>query len=133
MTARKIIDTPKAPKAIGPYVQAVSASLSFHGQMLFVSGQVPLDPATGQLVPGGIEAQAEQVFKNVLAVVEAAGGSAKNIVKNGIFLTDLSSFAKVNEIYARFFGEFPPARFCVQVTKLPKDALIEMDSVACLG
>ncbi|MGE4158395.1 MAG: RidA family protein [Planctomycetota bacterium] len=125
----KIIDTPKAPKAIGPYVQAVEAS----GRMLFVSGQIPLDPATGNVVPGGIEAQAEQVFKNALAIVEAAGGSAKSIVKNGIFLTDLSSFAKVNEIYAKFFGAHPPARFCVQVTKLPKDVLIEMDSVACLG
>lgn len=128
MSIREMIQTQDAPAAIGPYVQGMTCQ----GRMLFVSGQIPFDPQTMTCVEGGIEAQAEQCFKNVLAVVEAAGGTAAHIVKNGIFVKDMNDFAKVNEVYARFFGETPPARFCVEVTRLPKDVLIEMDSVACL-
>lgn len=129
MIIQEIVQTENAPAAIGPYVQGVACS----GKMLFVSGQIPFDPATMTCVEGGIEAQAEQVFRNVLGVVEAAGGSAAHIVKNGIFLKDMNDFAAVNEVYARFFGDNPPARFCVEVSRLPKDVLIEMDAVACLG
>jgi len=129
MGIREVIHTARAPAAIGPYVQGIKAS----GSMVFTSGQIPLDPETMEVVEGGVEAQAEQVFKNVLAVVEAAGGSAVHIVKNGIFLKNMADFEKVNKIYARFFGDMPPARFCVEVSRLPKDVLIEMDCIACLN
>jgi 2-iminobutanoate/2-iminopropanoate deaminase len=127
MKQRQVIQSEKAPAAIGPYVQAVKC----RGSFVFISGQIPLD-AAGTLIPGGIEAQAEQVFKNVLAIAEAAGGSGADIVKNGIFLKNMQDFTRVNEIYSRFFSEHPPARFCVEVSHLPKDVLIEMDAVLCL-
>jgi 2-iminobutanoate/2-iminopropanoate deaminase len=127
MSIREVIHTSRAPAAIGPYVQALKCS----GAMVFVSGQIPLDPETMEVVEGGIKAQAEQVFKNVLAVLEASGATAAHIVKNGIFLTDMNDFAEVNKIYAQYFGDTPPARFCVEVSRLPKDVLIEMDSIAC--
>lgn len=129
MSIREVVQTSFAPAAIGPYVQGVKCS----GSMVFVSGQIPLNPDSMEIVEGGIEAQAEQVFKNVVAVVEAAGGSPAHIVKNGIFLKDMNDFEKVNKIYARYFGDIAPARFCVEVSRLPKDVLIEMDSVACLS
>lgn len=129
MSIREVIHTSHAPAAIGPYVQGVKCS----GTMVFASGQIPLNPETMEIVEGGIEEQAEQVFKNAIAVIEASGGTAAHIVKNGIFVKDMRDFDKVNKVYARFFGDMPPARFCVEVSRLPKDVLIEMDCIACLN
>lgn len=120
------IATPDAPAAIGPYSQAVRA-----GEWLFVSGQIPLDPATGQLVDGGVTTQAERAFRNLQAVVEAAGGRLENVVKVTLFLTDLSHFDAVNQVYARFFTH-KPARATVGVAALPKGALVEVEAVARL-
>jgi len=131
---RRIVSTDKAPKAIGPYSQAVNA-----GGMLFVSGQIPLDPATGGLVEGGIKEQTERVLENIKAIVEAGGGTMENVVKTTVYLTDLSLFAEMNEVYASFFSQnrpargATPARATVQVAALPKNALVEIDAIACLA
>jgi 2-iminobutanoate/2-iminopropanoate deaminase len=122
------IETDKAPAAIGPYSQAVKA-----GEWLFFSGQIPLDPATGELVAGGIGAQTEQVMANIGAVLHAAGIDFPSVVKTTIFLVDLQDFSVVNGIYGRFFGPGAPARATVQVAALPKGALIEVEGVACLS
>ncbi|MDO4204460.1 MAG: RidA family protein [Selenomonadaceae bacterium] len=122
---KKVISTANAPAAIGPYSQAIVA-----GGLLFVSGQIPLDPATGAMVEGGIEAQATRVLDNLKAIVEAAGSSLAKAVKTTVYITDISDFAKVNEIYAGYFTENPPARVCVEVSNLPKGALIEIDLIA---
>ncbi len=123
---KKIISTENAPKAIGPYSQAVLA-----GNMLFVSGQIPVDPNTGNVVSGGAKAQAEQVLKNVMAVLNAAGFSSDDVVKTTIFLKDMNSFAEVNEVYKGFFKEGNyPARATVEVARLPKDVLVEIEAVA---
>lgn len=125
MTKREI-RTEAAPAPVGPYSQAV-----IDGDTVYASGQVPLDPATGKLVEGGIEAQAEQAFTNLRAVLEAAGSSMDGILRAGIYLTDLSDFPTVNEIYARQFGEGPkPARSTLGVAALPLGALIEIDAIA---
>jgi len=126
---RTIIRTDAAPKAIGPYPQAVLAD-----GWLYCSGQIPLDPATMQVVPGDAAAQAERVLLNLAAVVKAAGGTLADAVKVTIFLKDMGSFAAVNEVYGRHFpGDAPPARATVEVARLPKDVLVEMDLVARLG
>jgi 2-iminobutanoate/2-iminopropanoate deaminase len=127
---KRIIRTDAAPKAIGPYSQAVLAD-----GWLFCSGQIPLDPATGALVGAGdAAAQAERVLDNLAAVVKAAGGSMADAVKVTIFLKDMGTFAAVNEVYARRFpGDAPPARATVEVARLPKDVLVEMDLVARIG
>lgn len=122
---REIIRTDRAPAAIGPYSQAVRA-----GDLLFCSGQIPLDPATGTPVPGGIEAQTERVLANLGAILEAAGLTFAHLVKVTIYLIDLEDFATVNEIYARRFPADPPARACIQVARLPKDARIEIEAIA---
>ena len=119
-----IISTDKAPSAIGPYSQAVKV-----GNMLFASGQIPLD-ASGNLVDGGIEEQTHQVMKNLGAVLEAAGGTYRNVVKTTLFIKDMSQFAKINEIYASYFGDHKPARSTVEVARLPRDVLIEIEMVA---
>lgn len=120
------ISTAQAPAAIGPYSQAVLA-----GGFLFASGQIPLDPATGAIVEGGIEAQAHRVLQSLKAVVEEAGLTLGDIVKTTIFLDSMDDFAKVNEIYASYFdGGVLPARATVQVGKLPKNALVEIDCIA---
>ena len=124
--AREVIQTQKAPKAIGPYSQA---AVSPHGAV-FLSGQIPLDPDTGALVEGDIGAQTERVMKNLEAVLEAAGCTFENVVRCGIFLTDLGDFAKVNEVYGRYFPAHPPARSTVQVSALPKGAKVEIDCIA---
>ena len=125
MTKREI-RTEAAPAPVGPYSQAV-----IDGDIVYASGQVPLDPATGKLVQGGIEAQAKQAFTNLRAVLEAAGSSMDGILRAGIYLTDLSDFPTVNEIYARQFGEGPkPARSTLGVASLPLGALIEIDAIA---
>jgi 2-iminobutanoate/2-iminopropanoate deaminase len=122
---RRTVATDGAPKAIGPYSQGIDA-----GSMVFLSGQIPLDPATGQFVPGGIAEQTEQVLKNLEAVLKASGLSMNHIVRTTVFLVDLGEFAAMNEVYARHFPKDPPARSTVQVVALPKGARIEIDAIA---
>ena len=124
MSNRAIISTPEAPAAIGPYSQAVKV-----GNTVCISGQIPLDPGSMELVEGGISAQATQVFKNLAAVADAAGGSLNDAVKINISLTDLGDFAAVNEVMASFFQEPYPARACVQVAALPKAVDIEVEAI----
>jgi 2-iminobutanoate/2-iminopropanoate deaminase len=119
------VSSPDAPKAIGPYSQAVRA-----GQLLFVSGQVPLDPSTGQLVNGDIAAQTRRVFDNLGAVLKAGGRSFTDVVRTTVFLTDMNDFAAMNEVYGQYFSEPYPARATVQVARLPKDARVEIDVIA---
>ena len=128
MTTRSIIHTKSAPAAIGTYSQAVRV-----GDTVYVSGQIPLDPATGQLVSGDIEAEIRRVFENLKAIAEAAGGSLANVVKLSVFLTDLTHFPKVNEIMAQYFREPYPARAAVGVAQLPKGARVEAECILALG
>jgi 2-iminobutanoate/2-iminopropanoate deaminase len=123
--AKEVISTTTAPSAIGPYSQAIRV-----GNLLFVSGQIPIDPATGEVVAGDIRAQTRQVLKNLAAIVEAAGSSLDRVAKTTVYLRDLSEFAAMNEVYAQFFGGEPPARSTVQVARLPRDAAIEIDLIA---
>ena len=122
---KRQIQTSEAPAAIGPYSQAVQA-----GNFIFYSGQIPLNPQTGDLVEGGIAAQARQVMANIGAMLKASGRSFDDIVKTTIYLTDLADFGAVNQIYGDFFGDVPPARACVQVSALPKGADIEIEWIA---
>jgi len=122
---KEIISTDKAPAAIGPYSQAVKI-----GGLLFTSGMIPIDPATNTLVEGGIEVQAERALENVKALLEASGTSMDKVVKTVVFIKNMDDFAKVNEIYAKYFTSNYPARSCVEVARLPKDVLIEMEAVA---
>lgn len=128
MSQRQVVSTAQAPSAIGPYSQAIAA-----GGMVFCSGQVAIDPATGSLVDGGVSEQTEQVLENLGAVLEAAGTSFDSVVKTTIFLADLEDFQVVNEIYAKRFGEAPPARATVQVSRLPLDVRVEIDAIAVLS
>ena len=125
---KQIVSTPHAPAAIGPYSQAVRA-----GGFLFASGQIPLDPATGQIVDGDVVDQTRRVMENLRAVLEAAGATFASVVKTTIFLTDLGAFARVNEVYASYFPEAPPARATIQVAALPRGAQVEIELVAFLG
>jgi 2-iminobutanoate/2-iminopropanoate deaminase len=125
MPEKEIIQTQFAPAAIGPYSQAVR----WNG-LVFLSGQIPLDPATGQLVGGGIEEQTVRVLENLKAVLEAAGARLDTVLKTTIFLKDLGDFGKVNEIYGRYFHENPPARSTVEAARLPRDVRIEIEAVA---
>ncbi len=125
---RKTFHSDQAPKAIGPYSQAAKV-----GQTIFLSGQIPLDPNTQQLVEGDISTQTERVMQNLGAVLKAAGASFDDVVRCGIFLVDLNDFAKVNEVYGRYFTTAPPARSTVQVSALPKGARVEIDAVAVVG
>lgn len=125
MSTKKIIDTKNAPAAIGPYSQAVWA-----GDLLFTSGQIPLDPATGQVVPGSVEDQARQSLNNLEAVLKAAGLSMADVVKATVFIKDMNDFPRINEVYATFFPQPCPARSCVEVARLPKDVLVEIEAVA---
>ena len=125
---RQIIQTPDAPKAIGTYSQAVKV-----GNTVYISGQIPLDPATGQLISGDIEAEIRQVFENLKAVAEAAGGTLANAVKVNVFLTDLANFAKVNEIMAAYCSQPYPARAAIGVAQLPRGARVEIECVLYLG
>jgi 2-iminobutanoate/2-iminopropanoate deaminase len=122
---KQVVSSPDAPKAIGPYSQAVRA-----GQLLFVSGQVPLDPATGQIVAGDITAQARRALDNLKAVLTAGGRSFTDVVRTTIFLADMNDFAAVNEVYGQYFSEPYPARATVQVARLPKDSRVEIDAIA---
>ena len=125
---KKTILTSQAPKPIGPYSQAIAAK-----GFLFLSGQIPTDPATGKLAQGDIRAQTERVLKNLEAVLWEAGASLPRVVKTTIFLTDMNNYAAVNEVYARYFPEAPPARSTVQVTSLPGGANIEIEVIALTG
>ena len=122
---KEIISTDQAPGAIGPYSQAVKI-----GEMVFVSGQIPLDPLSGNLIEGDIKAQTRQVLKNVSAVLSAAGTSLDKVVKTTVFITNMNDFSLMNEVYAEFFTSMPPARACVEVSRLPKDVLVEVEAVA---
>jgi 2-iminobutanoate/2-iminopropanoate deaminase len=123
--SKSAVSSAGAPKAIGPYSHAIRA-----GNLLFISGQVPIDPATGNLVDGDITAQTRRVMDNLAAVLEAAGLSFQHVVRTTIFLADMSDFAAVNAVYGSFFSEPYPARATVQVSRLPKDARVEIDAIA---
>ena len=125
---KKIVSTEKAPKAIGPYSQAIHTE-----NLVFTAGQVALDPATMNIVEGGIEAQTRQVLTNLKHVLEAADSNLNMVIKTTVFLQDMGDFAKMNGVYAEFFPENPPARSTVQVAGLPKGALVEIESVALLN
>jgi 2-iminobutanoate/2-iminopropanoate deaminase len=123
-----IIKTDNAPQAIGPYSQAVKAN-----GFVFASGQIPIDPATGQFVEGGITEQTEQVMKNVSAVLQAAGSSLDKVIKTTVFLADMGEFAAMNEVYGRYFAQEPPARATVEAARLPRDARVEIEAIALAG
>ena len=125
---KEIVQTDRAPQAIGPYSQALKAN-----GLIFASGQIPIDPATGQFVAGGIAEQTEQVLKNLSAVLEAAGSSLDRVVKTTVFLLDMQEFTAMNEVYGKFFVAQPPARATVQAARLPRDARVEIDVIALTG
>lgn len=121
---KKEISTDRAPAAIGPYSQAIEI-----GNMVFTSGMIPIDPKTGELVTGNVEAQAEQAFQNLKNLIEASGASMEKVVKTVVFIKDMEDFAKINEVYAKFFAEPYPARSCVQAARLPKDVAVEIEAI----
>lgn len=122
---REKIQTKAAPQAIGPYSQAISAN-----GLVYASGQIPIDPGTGEFVSGGIREQTEQVLRNLSAVLEAAGSGLDRVVKTTVFLADMQEFTAMNEVYAQFFVNDPPARATVQAARLPRDARVEIDAIA---
>lgn len=122
------VQTESAPKAIGPYSQAIKA-----GGFVFASGQIPLDPATMQIVEGGIREQTARVMENLRAVLDAAGSSLERVVKTTVYLKDLTDFGEMNEVYGSFLGDTPPARSTVEVSRLPRDVRVEIDVVALEG
>ncbi len=122
---KKVISTDKAPAAIGPYSQAIEVN-----DMIFTSGVIPVVPATGE-IPEGIEAQADQAIGNLVALLEAAGTKAENVIKTVVFIKNMDDFATVNSIYSKYFTGECPARSCVEVARLPKDVLIEIEAIAC--
>ena len=122
---KQVIHTDRAPQAIGPYSQAIKAR-----GFVYASGQIPIDPQTGQFVPGGIEEQTEQVLKNLAAVLEAAGSGLDRVIKTTVFLVDMQEFGAMNEVYGRFFMKEPPARATVQAARLPRDARVEIEAIA---
>lgn len=124
---KKIISTDRAPKAIGPYSQAVVAN-----GFVFLSGQIALDPSTGQMIEGDIVAQTERVLENMKGVLEAAGASLAQVVKTSVFMKDMGEFAKMNEVYARYFSETAPARSTVEAARLPRDVRVEIECIAAL-
>ena len=121
---QKVISTDKAPSAIGPYSQAIEIN-----GMVYTSGVIPVDPATG-VAAEGVEAQAEQAFKNICNLVEASGSKVENIIKTTVFIKEMNDFGKINEIYKKYFKEPFPARSCVEVARLPKDVLLEIEAIA---
>jgi 2-iminobutanoate/2-iminopropanoate deaminase len=127
MTTRTVVQAEAAPKAIGPYSQAIKAN-----GFVFLSGQTPIDPATGELVPGGVTEQTQQVFKNLIAVLTAAGTSLEHVVRSGVFLKNMNDFAAMNAVYTTYFPQNPPARSTVEVARLPKDCLVEIEMIALI-
>ncbi len=128
MAALEKVQTGGAPAAIGPYSQAIT-----HGGLVFTAGQIPLDPASMQLVEGDVAAQTERVMQNLSAVLEAAGASLGSVIKTTVFLSDMNDFAAMNEVYGRWFGEHAPARSTVQAARLPRDAKVEIECIAVAG
>lgn len=128
MAQKQIIQTEKAPKAIGPYTVA-----NRFGELIFTAGQLGLDPATMELVPGGVEAETRQALTNLKYVLEAAGSSLDHVLKTTVFLRDMADFARMNAVYGEFFPQNPPARSTVQVAALPKGGAVEIEVVACLA
>lgn len=128
MNNRKIINTEKAPAAIGPYSQA-----NLFGNLVFTSGQIPLIPETMQIISGGITEQAEQVMKNLMAVLNEADASASSIIKTTCYIKDMNDFVAFNEVYGKYFPKNAPARSCVEVARLPKDVLVEVEAIAITG
>lgn len=128
MAQKQIIQTEKAPKAIGPYTVA-----NRFGELIFTAGQLGLDPATNELVPGGVEAETRQALTNLKHVLEAAGSSLDHVLKTTVFLRDMADFARMNAVYGEFFPQNPPARSTVQVAALPKSGAVEIEVVACLA
>ena len=124
----KIVSTEKAPKAIGPYSQAV-----IHDGLAYLSGQIPLDPATNQLVSGDITVQTERVLENLKALLEACGSSLQSVVKTTVYLNDMGDFLKMNEVYGRYFAQNPPARATLQAARLPRDVAVEIDAIAAVA
>jgi 2-iminobutanoate/2-iminopropanoate deaminase len=122
---KEIIMTEKAPLAIGPYSQAVK-----YGNIIFTSGAIGVDPGTGAFVEGGIQAQTKQCIENLKVILEASGSSLGNVLKTTVFIKDMNDFSKVNEIYGKYFTEKQPGRSCVEVARLPKDALVEIEAIA---
>jgi len=122
---KEIVTTENAPGAIGPYSQAIKVN-----GLVFCSGQIPIDPGTGEFVAGGVSEQTEQVLKNLSAVLEAAGTSIENVIKTTVFLADINDFAAMNEVYGRFFDKNKPARATVQAARLPRDARVEIECIA---
>lgn len=122
---KKVISTGKAPAAIGPYSQAIVV-----GNMLFASGQIPIDPKSGEIVERDITLQATQVFENIKAILEEAGSSLEKVVKTTCFIDDMNNFGKVNEVYQKYFTTNPPARSAVEVSRLPKDVMVEIEIIA---
>jgi 2-iminobutanoate/2-iminopropanoate deaminase len=125
---RQLVTAPDAPKAMGAYSPAIKA-----GNLLFVSGQIPVDPMTGNLIDGDIAAQADQVMRNLTALLRAAGASFTNVVRTTVYLADMNDFAAMNEVYSRYIVDPPPARATVQVARLPRDVKIEVDAIAVLS
>jgi 2-iminobutanoate/2-iminopropanoate deaminase len=125
---REIVATDKAPRAIGPYSQAVRA-----GGLVFLSGQIPLNPVSMELVTGDVKVQTKRVIENLKAVLEAAGSSLDKVVKTTVFLRDMNDFAAMNEVYAQYFGKSAPARATVQAARLPRDVSVEIDAIAICG
>jgi 2-iminobutanoate/2-iminopropanoate deaminase len=124
---REAISAPHAPQAIGPYSPAIKA-----GNLLFLSGQIPIDPAKGDLVPGDVSAQTEQVMRNIASLLKAAGAGFEHVVRTTVFLADMNDFGAMNAVYGRFIADPPPARSTVQVARLPRDARVEIDVIAVL-
>jgi 2-iminobutanoate/2-iminopropanoate deaminase len=122
---REVVSTPDAPQAIGPYSQAIRAN-----GLVFVSGQVAIDPATQQVIEGDVAAQTERVMKNLAAILEAAGSGLENVVRSTVFLKNMGDFAAMNAVYGKYFSSAPPARSTVEVSRLPKDVLVEIDVIA---
>ncbi|MDD3840576.1 MAG: RidA family protein [Clostridia bacterium] len=125
---KNIINTKKAPSAIGPYSQGVKV-----GNFIFTSGQIPIDPATGELVEGDIQEQTKRSLQNVKEILEAAGATLGDVIKVTVFISDMNDFAKINQVYGEFFGSNKPARSCVEVARLPKDVGVEIETIAVIG
>jgi 2-iminobutanoate/2-iminopropanoate deaminase len=125
---KKTVATEKAPKAIGPYSQAI-----VHNGIAYLSGQIPLDPATGQMVEGDIAAQTTRVLENLKAVLEACGSGLDKVLKTTVFIKDMGEFARMNEVYSKYFAENPPARSTVEAARLPRDVRVEIDAIAIAG
>ncbi|WP_406676308.1 RidA family protein [Moorella sp. ACPs] len=127
MSLKNVIATDRAPAAIGPYSQAIKV-----GNLIFTSGQIPIDPASGQVVEGGAAEQVARVMANLQAVLAAAGASLDDVVKTTLYIKDMNDFGTINEVYSRYFTKEPPARSCVEVARLPKDVLVEIEAIAIL-